>query len=150
MSSLCATVAWFAHSQVPPQTYRPPTPTIPSARRPMSYVAPRQLESQTSLTHPFRMVSFFCFLLPPLFADYAPDHPVRPSFSDLPGPSVGYHAGFVSDPSAMLGTVPLYVRKHPPTTFREYPAKRPFGVVIVRRPHCCFVSRRNGFLVSPR
>jgi hypothetical protein len=45
------------------QTYRPPTPPIPSVRRPMSFAVPSQLESQPSLTRPYRMVSFF--LLPP-------------------------------------------------------------------------------------
>jgi hypothetical protein len=41
------------------QTYRPPTPPIPSVRRPMSFAVPSQLESQPSLTRPYRMVSFF-------------------------------------------------------------------------------------------
>jgi len=40
-----------------PGTYRPPTPPISFARRPMSYAAvPSQLESQISLTRPYRMI----------------------------------------------------------------------------------------------
>ncbi|KAI9466859.1 hypothetical protein BJY52DRAFT_24165 [Lactarius psammicola] len=39
-----------------PRTYRPPTPPIPSGRRPKSYAVPSQLESQTSLVRPFRMI----------------------------------------------------------------------------------------------
>ena len=71
---------------VPPQTYRPPTPPIPSARRPMSYVAPSQLESQTSLTHPFRMVSFFCFLLPPVVCRLCARLPFVRLFQIYPDP----------------------------------------------------------------
>lgn len=39
-----------------PQTYRPPTPPIPSVRRPISFAVPSQLESQPSLTRPYRMI----------------------------------------------------------------------------------------------
>ena len=67
MSSLCAPRRGCPQST---QTYRPPTPPIPSARRPKSYAVPSRLESQTSLTRPYRMVSLF--LSPPLSADYAP------------------------------------------------------------------------------
>ncbi|KAN0131464.1 hypothetical protein V8E53_010841 [Lactarius tabidus] len=38
------------------KTYRPPTPPIPSVRRPMSFAVPSQLESQPSLTRPYRMI----------------------------------------------------------------------------------------------
>ncbi|KAI9448191.1 hypothetical protein H4582DRAFT_2093391 [Lactarius indigo] len=39
-----------------PRTYRPPTPPIPSVRRPKSYAVSSQLESQTSLARPYRMI----------------------------------------------------------------------------------------------
>jgi hypothetical protein len=99
------------------QTYRPPTPPIPSVRRPISFAVPSQLESQPSLTRPYRMVSFFLCLLPsaaggPLCTRH---------LSDLPRPPVYYHAGFVSDASSLLGTIPLFVRKHPSTTLRDCP-----------------------------
>jgi len=38
-----------------PKTYRPPTPPIPSVR-PKSFAVPSRLESQTSLTRPYRMI----------------------------------------------------------------------------------------------
>ncbi|KAH9179864.1 hypothetical protein EDB89DRAFT_1923587 [Lactarius sanguifluus] len=46
---------WVREASLP-RTYRPPTPPIPSARRPKSYAVPSQLESQTSLARPFRMI----------------------------------------------------------------------------------------------
>jgi len=46
----------FVHDGSLPRTFRPPTPPIPSARRPKSYAVPSRLESQTSLTRPYRMI----------------------------------------------------------------------------------------------
>ncbi|KAH9062855.1 hypothetical protein EDB87DRAFT_1606278 [Lactarius vividus] len=46
---------WVREASLP-RTYRPPTPPIPSARRPKSYAVPSQLESQISLARPFRMI----------------------------------------------------------------------------------------------